>query len=46
MRVAWRTVGSIIDRVVADGRAAHDPFDGLDPHRDRRDQLQEAGTAI
>ena len=29
MRVAWRTVGSIIDRVVADGRAAHDPFDGL-----------------
>jgi transposase len=29
MRVARRTVGSIIDRVVADGRAAHDPFDGL-----------------
>lgn len=29
MRIAWRTVGSIIDRVVADGRAAHDPFDGL-----------------
>ena len=29
MRVAWRTVGSIISRVVADGRAAHDPFDGL-----------------
>jgi transposase len=29
MRVAWRTVGSIIDRVVADGRAAHDPFEGL-----------------
>ena len=29
MRVAWRTVGSIVDRVVADGRAAHDPFDGL-----------------
>ncbi len=29
MRVAWRTVGSIIARVVADGRAAHDPFDGL-----------------
>jgi transposase len=29
LRVAWRTVGSIIERVVADGRAAHDPFDGL-----------------
>ena len=29
MRVAWRTVGSIIERVVADGRAAHDPFEGL-----------------
>jgi transposase len=29
MRIAWRTVGSIIERVVADGRAAHDPFDGL-----------------
>jgi len=29
MRVAWRTVGSIITRVVADGRAANDPFDGL-----------------
>jgi len=29
MRVAWRTVGAIIGRVVADGRAAHDPFDGL-----------------
>lgn len=29
LRIAWRTVGSIIDRVVTDGRAAHDPFDGL-----------------
>jgi len=29
MRVAWRTVGSIITRVVDDARAAHDPFDGL-----------------
>jgi transposase len=29
MRIAWRTVGSIIARVVADGRAAHDPFSGL-----------------
>ena len=29
MRVAWRTVGSIITRVVDDGRAAHDPFDNL-----------------
>jgi len=29
LRVAWRTVGEIITRVVADARAAHDPFDGL-----------------
>jgi transposase len=29
MRVAWRTVGAIAARVVADSRAAVDPFDGL-----------------
>lgn len=29
MRIAWRSVGAIIDRVVADGRAATDPFGGL-----------------
>ena len=29
MRVAWRSVGSVVARVVADGRAAPDPFDGL-----------------
>lgn len=29
LRIAWRTVGSIIERVVAEGRAAHDPFEGL-----------------
>ena len=29
MRVSWRTVGAIAARVVADGRAARDPFDGL-----------------
>ena len=29
MRIAWRSVGSIVARVVADGHAAHDPFDGL-----------------
>jgi transposase len=29
MRVAWRTIGSVISQVVAGGRAAHDPFDGL-----------------
>ena len=29
LRIAWRTVGSIVDRVVADGRASHDPFEGL-----------------
>ncbi len=28
-RIAWPTVGSIVDRVVADARAAHDPFEGL-----------------
>ena len=45
MRIAWRSVGSIIDRVVADGRAAHDPFDGLTRIGHRRDLLQEAATA-
>ena len=29
MRIAWRAVGAIAGRVVADGRAARDPFDGL-----------------
>ncbi len=29
MRIAWRSVGAIVARVVADGRAAHDPFVGL-----------------
>ncbi len=29
MRVSWRTVGSIIARVVADARAMKDPFEGL-----------------
>jgi len=29
MRVAWRTVGAIAARVVADARQARDPFDGL-----------------
>jgi transposase len=29
MRVAWRTVGAIVGRVVADSRQAADPFDGL-----------------
>ena len=29
MRVAWRTVGAIVTRVVADARAAADPYDGL-----------------
>jgi transposase len=29
MRIAWRTVGAIAARVVADARAARDPFDGL-----------------
>ena len=30
MRIAWRSVGAIVTRVVADGRAAKDPFDGLE----------------
>jgi transposase len=29
LRIAWRTVGSIVTRVVAEGRAARDPFAGL-----------------
>ena len=29
MRVAWRTVGAIIARVVTDARTARNPFDGL-----------------
>jgi transposase len=29
MRIAWRSVGAIITRVVADARAASDPFEGL-----------------
>jgi transposase len=29
LRVAWRTVGAIVDRVVADARAAADPLEGL-----------------
>jgi transposase len=29
LRVAWRTVGAIAERVVADARAAEDPFDAL-----------------
>ncbi len=29
MRVSWRSVGSIITRVVDDARAAKDPFEGL-----------------
>lgn len=29
MRVAWRTVGSVVKRVVADARAVRDPFENL-----------------
>lgn len=29
MRVAWRTVGTIVERVVADGRSGLDPLEGL-----------------
>lgn len=29
LRVAWATVGALVDRVVADDRAGSDPFDGL-----------------
>ncbi|MCZ7537327.1 MAG: ISL3 family transposase [Acidimicrobiia bacterium] len=30
MRIAWRTVGAIAARVVADARVLRDPFDGLE----------------
>ena len=40
MRVAWRTVGAIVTRVVADGRAARRSLRRVDPHRHRRDLLQ------
>jgi transposase len=30
MRIAWRSVGAIITRVVADSRAVKDPFEGLE----------------
>lgn len=30
MRIAWRTVGAVVSRVVADARAVSDPFDGLE----------------
>jgi transposase len=30
MRIAWRTVGAIAGRVVADAREVRDPFDGLE----------------
>jgi transposase len=29
LRITWRTVGSIVTRVVAEARAANDPFNGL-----------------
>ena len=29
LRIAWTTVGAIVNRVVTDARAASDPFDGL-----------------
>ena len=29
LRIAWRTVGAVVDRVVAEDRARKDPFDGL-----------------
>jgi len=29
LRIAWVTVGAIIDRVVAEDRKRRDPFDGL-----------------
>jgi transposase len=35
MRVAWRTVGSIITRVSADAMAGTDRFANLSPDRDR-----------
>jgi transposase len=40
LRIAWRTVGSIVTRVVADAEASTDRFAGPDADRHRRDQLQ------
>src|SRR5579875_1412769 len=40
MRIAWRTVGQIVARVVADAREQHDPFRGPQTHRHRRGELQ------
>ena len=35
MRIAWRTVGWICERVMAEQRAGRDLFAGLESHRDR-----------
>ena len=45
MRIAWRTVGSIITRVQADIDATADRLAGTTPHRHRRDLLQ-AGIQV
>ena len=43
MRVAWRTVGAIAGRVVAEDRAARDPLDGL--RRIGIDEISPTGVA-
>jgi len=35
LRIAWRTVGAIVTRVVAEGVAARDPLQGLRRITDR-----------
>ena len=45
MRVAWRTVGTILERVAAEAVREVDLLDGLTPDRDRRDQPPQ-GTAL
>lgn len=46
MRIAWRTVGSIITRVWADVDAGGDRLDGLARDRDRRDLVQEGPQVL
>jgi transposase len=45
MRVAWRTVGGIIERVAAEAQREVDLLDGAQTDRDRRD-LAPQGAAI
>lgn len=41
-RIAWRTVGVIVERVCADARAARDPLDGLPGSGSTRSRIARA----